>query len=88
MDPNICSAKPPSEEEWMDIQMRAYGPILGGAQLRGFLGFRTQAAFSKARAAGGVAIPTFAIPGRKGIYAFTTDACVWALSLRRTAIGH
>jgi hypothetical protein len=88
MELNTRAAPPFSDEQWMAVQMKTYGPIVGGAQLRAFLGFRSQAAFARARAAGGVSIPTFTIPGRKGVFAFTTDACVWALSLRRTALDH
>jgi hypothetical protein len=83
MELNASSSKPLSDEEWMAMQMRSYGPLLGGAALRTFLGFRSQAAFAKARASGSVGVLTFPIPGRKGVYAFTTDACQWALALRR-----
>ena len=85
MEPKTPPTRPVNDDEWMAIQIKTFGPLLGGAQLRAFLGFRSQAAFAKARAGGTVGIPTFGIPGRKGVFAFTADACSWALALRRQA---
>jgi hypothetical protein len=76
-----------NDQEWASQQMKAYGPMLGGATLRSFLGFRTQAAFAKARAMGSIGVPTFVIPGRKGVFALTSDVCSWALELRRRLVG-
>jgi hypothetical protein len=76
-----------SDQEWTSQQMKAYGPMLGGATLRSFLGFRTQAAFAKARTTGSVGVPTFVIPGRKGVFALTADVCSWALALRRSGVS-
>lgn len=70
------------DEEWSRLQVQHYGPLLGGADLRAFLGFRTQAAFAKARATGDLGPPVFSIPGRNGVFAVTTDACSWLLDLR------
>lgn len=74
-----------SDEEWIRLQMEQYGPLLSGESLRAFLGFRSSAAFAKARAAGGLGLNVFSIPGRKGLFAVTTDACSWLLDLRRQA---
>jgi hypothetical protein len=87
MQLNDSQSKVLNDQEWTSQQMKAYGPMLGGPMLRSFLGFRTQAAFAKARAAGSIGVPTFSIPGRKGVFALTSDVCSWALELRRSGVG-
>lgn len=73
------------EKAWTRAQLQQYGPLLGGEDLRAFLGFRTTTAFAKARATGLVGLPLFSIPGRKGMFATTSEACAWLLKLRRGA---
>jgi len=69
---------------WVEEQLQRYGPVLGGDDLRTFLGYRTAAALAKARYLGLVGVPLFSIPGRKGKFAMTSEACSWLLALRRS----
>jgi hypothetical protein len=69
-------------EKWTEAQIRRYGPVMGGKDLRNFLGFRTSAAFQKARSMRGIDVAIFRLPGRKGSYAVTEEACAWLLAQR------
>jgi hypothetical protein len=69
-------------EGWSTTQIALYGPVLGGADLRKFLGFRTATAFLKARAQGSIGLPVFTLPPRRGYFAMTSEACAWLLSQR------
>jgi len=70
------------EKQWLEAQIDRYGPLLGGENLRRFLGFRTPAAFHKARTQGLVGIPIFGLPGRQGMFALTCEACTWVMAQR------
>ena len=75
---------------WVDAQIDRYGPVLGGENLRRFLGFRTPAAFHKARSQGLVGTPIFGLPGRQGIFALTSEVCAWVITQRiasQAAVG-
>ena len=74
-----------SEAAWIEEQLARYGPVVGGGGLRSLLGFRTAAAFQKARLQGQIGITVFALPGRQGVFAVTEEACRWVLIQRRTA---
>jgi hypothetical protein len=73
------------ESSWIADQIDRYGPVLGGELLRQFLGFRTAAAFQRARSLGEVEVSLFALPGRQGLFALTQEACDWLISQRRMA---
>lgn len=73
------------ESNWIADQIDRYGPVLGGELLRQFLGFRTAAAFQRARSLGEVEVSLFALPGRQGLFALTQEACDWLISQRRMA---
>lgn len=73
------------EAAWMTDQVERYGPVLGGEALRQFLGFRTAAAFQKARYSGAIEVSLFALPGRQGLFALTQEACEWLIHQRRSA---
>ena len=73
------------ESNWVADQIDRYGPVLGGELLRQFLGFRTAAAFQRARSLGVVEVSLFALPGRQGTFALTQEACEWLIKQRRTA---
>lgn len=73
------------EANWIADQIDRYGPVLGGELLRQFLGFRTAAAFQRARSLGAVEVSLFALPGRQGLFALTQEACDWLISQRRMA---
>lgn len=72
------------EAAWIEEQIERYGPLLGGSALRSLLGFRTTAAFQKARLQGQIGVPVFPLPGRKGVFAVTQEACRWVLTQRLT----
>lgn len=59
-----------------------HGPLMGGDALYAALGFRTYAAFHRARLNGDVDVHVFPISGRRGVFALTTDVAAW---LQRTA---
>ena len=71
------------ENDWIETQIRRYGPVVGGEALRSFLGFRTATAFQKARLQGEMGIAVFGLPGRQGLFAVTEEACAWVLAQRR-----
>ncbi|WP_369934841.1 hypothetical protein [Xanthomonas tesorieronis] len=73
------------ESTWIADQISRYGPVLGGEVLRQFLGFRTAAAFQKARYLDAVEVSLFALPGRQGLFALTQEACEWLIQQRRSA---
>lgn len=54
-----------------------YGPTLGGQDLYAALGFKTYAAFHRSRQLGTVGVKVFALPGRRGWFALTTDVAAW-----------
>lgn len=54
-----------------------YGPLIGGIDLAHALGFRTQAAFDKARQEGRLPMRTFTIEGRRGHFAATAEFARW-----------
>ena len=72
-----------NEAAWIEEQIQRYGPLVGGADLRSLLGFRTTAAFQKARLQGQLSVAVFALPGRKGVFAVTQEACSWILTQRQ-----
>jgi hypothetical protein len=58
------------------------GPVVGGSALSRALGFRTQAAFRKAKQRGRLPIATFEVEGRRGRFAATSDIAAWLWSKR------
>ena len=74
-----------SEAAWVERQVQRYGPLVGGPVLRGLLGFRTAAAFQKARQSGEIGAKVFPISGRQGMFALTEDVCQWVLEEGRRA---
>lgn len=71
------------ETAWINEQIHRYGPLVGGSALRSLLGFRTTAAFQKARLQGQIGVPVFPLPGRQGVFAVTQEACRWVLTQRQ-----
>src|SRR3546814_10932723 len=71
------------EAAWIEEQIDRYGPVVAGESLRSFLGFRTAAAFQKARMQGQVGVAVFVLPGRQGVCSVTQEACAWLLAQRR-----
>ena len=72
--PSSPASAPPDYEARLTAQ---YGPLIGGADLVRALGFRTQAAFDKARAEQRLPIRTFTIDGRRGHFAATAEFARW-----------
>jgi hypothetical protein len=75
------------EVQWTEEQHKRYGPIIGGEALRVFLGFRTYAAFQKARRHNDLEVPVFSLQGRQGHFAMTAEACAWLIAQRRAGCG-
>lgn len=73
------------EALWIEEQIKRFGPVVGGSDLRSLLGFRTAAAFQKARLQGQIEVPVFAMQGRQGMFAVTQEACRWVLIQRQRA---
>jgi hypothetical protein len=73
------------ESTWIEQQIHRYGPMIGGVELRQFLGFRTSSAFLKARSLGPIGLATFGLPGRQGQFALTAEACAWVIEQRKLA---
>lgn len=71
------------ETEWIEDQLQRYGPVIGGEVLRTFFGFRTYAAFQKARRLGELEVVVFRLRGRQGVFAMTAEACAWLVAQRR-----
>lgn len=65
-----------------NLLLEKYGPLMGGAELRRALGFRTPSAFAYAQRAGQLGIRVFDIPGRRGKFALTADVAAWLGRLR------
>lgn len=60
-----------------DAMLRQYGPLIGGADLRKALGFRTAATFQRAVREKTLNVPVFDVPGRRGKFALTVDIAIW-----------
>lgn len=60
--------------EWM---LEKHGPLIGGNDLYAALGYRTYAAFHRARTSGDIQIEIFSIEGRRGLFAMTADVAIW-----------
>jgi len=58
------------------------GPVVGGTALTRALGFRTQAAFRKAKQRGRLPVRTFEVEGRRGRFAATSDIAAWLWAKR------
>jgi hypothetical protein len=82
------AAQPLSEEHTsvrLEIErqlLTAYGPLIGGDNLRRVLGFQTAAAFLQAATRGTLPIPVFPIANRKGKFALARDIATWLAALR------
>lgn len=75
------------EVQWIDEQIKRYGPIVGGEALRILLGFRTYDAFQKARRHSKFEIALFRLSGRQGHFAMTSEACAWLVDQRKASVA-
>lgn len=71
-----------ASDAWVETMVARYGPVIGGADLRGLLGFRTRSAFERAIRLGTAAVPVFRMPGRRGHFALTHEVAAALLSAR------
>jgi len=60
--------------KWM---LEKHGPLIGGNDLYAALGYRTYAAFHRARMSGDIHVEVFPIEGRRGFFALTADVAAW-----------
>lgn len=58
-------------------------PLIGGHELWRALGYRNADAFRKAGQRGTLPVRVFAIPGRRGKFAMTSEVYTWLLALSR-----
>ncbi len=70
---------------WVESQLQRFGPVVGGEDLRQLLGFRTPAAFMKARRLGTVGVTLLQLEGRKGHFALTEEVCRWLIGQHEAA---
>lgn len=73
------TASPPgaSLDDYQARLTAQYGPLIGGQELVRGLGFRTQAAFDKARREARLPMRVFTIEGRRGNFAATAEFARW-----------
>lgn len=57
--------------------LERFGPLIGGADLRRALGFRSDVTFHRAARQGQLPVKVFKIEGRRGKYALTTEVAQW-----------
>ena len=57
--------------------LQQYGPLMGGADLRKAIGYRSAAAFQRAVREKIIDIRVFGIPGRRGKFALTLEVAAW-----------
>lgn len=65
--------------------VRMLGPTLGGSALVAALGYPSAEAFRKARGRQRLPVATFAVKGRRGRFAATTDVAAWLWTQSRGA---
>lgn len=80
MIPQPETAQVAALEEYRASLIAQYGPLIGGRDLVRSLGFRTQAAFDKARREQRLPIRVFRIEGRRGRFALTLDVAQWLVA--------
>lgn len=62
-----------------------YGPMIGGADLRRVLGYKSPDGFRLAIIRNQLGVATFVVPHRKGHFALSDDVAKWLAELRSTA---
>lgn len=67
--------------------MSRFGPTLGGQDLYSALGFKTYGAFHRSRQLGGISVPIFKLPGRRGWFARTDEVAKWLEEQSRNPSG-
>lgn len=71
-----------SLDELVERLTRTLGIVVGGSALSKALGYRTQGAFRQALTRNRIPIPVFALDGRRGRFALTSDIAQWLWSQR------
>ena len=81
--PHAPNAAPTTAERREDVAsyFESQGPLLGGKPLWTALGYRSNEAFRAARKRGLSPVKTHVIPGRRGVFAYTTDVVNWLASV-------
>ncbi len=72
--------------EFAEQMLKQYGPLMGGSELWSALGFKTHAAFGRARRNGLLGLRVFELPGRRGQFALTTDVVQWLWQSREKGV--
>ncbi|PRH81268.1 hypothetical protein [Arenimonas caeni] len=62
-----------------------FGPLLGGDDLWGALGYPSMEAFRQALARNQLPVPVFPLPHRRGKFALVKDVAQWLAACRATA---
>jgi hypothetical protein len=74
---NFKTVEPAGLTELKANLREQYGYLLGHAQLREVLGYRTASAFQRASELGRVGLEMFTVPGRRGKFALSADVAEW-----------
>lgn len=61
--------------------LERYGAMIGGAELRAVLKFRTPSAFYKALKLEKLGVHVFHLQGRRGLFCMTVDIADWMLAV-------
>lgn len=71
------SLQRPGFDQLRDELVSTYGPVVSGSTLVRLLGFPSASAFRQARVRNKVGVSVFALPGRRGSFALTSDIAAW-----------
>lgn len=69
-----------SAEKFANQLLLQFGPVIGGNDLYGALGFKTYSAFHRGQQRGEITVNIFKLPGRRGWFALTNDLAAWLVS--------
>ena len=72
-----------SEAEILSDLMDLYGPLMGRDDLVKVLGYSNGKALRQARLQNRLGVRVFALPNRRGAFAFTRDVAAWLSNVSR-----
>ena len=82
---NPADSQASTLEDYQAQLVRVLGPTVGRVALVSALGFPSADAFQNARERNRLPITTFALKGRRGRFAATTDIAAWLWGQRQSA---
>lgn len=78
----------PNPTSLRETLYKQFGPLIGGADLRKALGFRSAASFQRAVRNKSLPVHIFEIPGRRWKFALTTDVAAWITRISDSNYQH